>query len=78
MHQFTRNFLYILAPVKVNFVRVLSSKNEQSKIFSVAVNIVANLFGKCNVTVSYGPFKTKLPFSLYRQVHNRSQLIKLK
>ena len=59
-------------------MRVLSSKSEQSKIFSVAVNIVANLFGKCNVTVSYGPFKTKLPFSLYREVHNRSQLIKLK
>ena len=59
-------------------MRVLSSKSEQSKIFSVAVNIVANLFGKYNVTVSYGPFKTKLPFSLYRQVYNRSQLINSK
>ena len=38
-----QNILYIFAPMKINFERVLSSKSEQSRIFSVAMNIVANL-----------------------------------
>ena len=64
------NVLYILAPVKVNFERVLSSKSEQSRIFSVAMNIVANLIEESDLTVSYGPLKSKLVSSLYREVHN--------